>query len=283
MTIGRWLAVTPALVLTIGLFVVPAGLLAITSLMTHAPGQAPAPPFGFQNYARIFTDSLIAAKTRETMIMALVVAGVSVALAFPVAFWLARTRSRLRTLAVVLLLSPLITNYVALVFGWFVVLNEGGLLNSALRAVGLEPVPVLYTWFSVVTGLIHLALPFAALPLIAAFSNMDPALEEAAATLGASARRRMRYVVLPLIAPGLAGGFMLAFAVAMSAFVYALYLGNPTTLPIPLLIWQQTAANNYPMAAALAVLLFLLTALGLALVLWVGRRLLSAPRSSAPA
>jgi putative spermidine/putrescine transport system permease protein len=250
--------------------------------MTHVPGQAPSLPLGLQNYERMATDALIAAKTRETMIMAFVVATISVAFAVPVAWWLSRTRSRFRTLAVVLLLSPLITNYVALVFGWFVVLNDRGLVNSVLGVFGVGPAPLLFNWGSVVVGLVHLALPFSALPLISAFANFDPGLEEAAAVLGATPRRRIRYVVLPLIAPGLAGAFMLAFAVAMSAFVYPLYLGNPTTLPIPLLIWQQVSANNYPMAATLAVLLFVLTVVGVAAVLLIGRQLLLPPRGLRP-
>jgi len=150
------------------------------------------------------------------------------------------------------------------VYAWIAILQPTGLLNRALRALGLIDAPVLliYNDFSVVLGLVYAYLPFMILPIYGSLSQLDESLVEAAADLGARPSRTFFDVVLPLSLPGVAAGALLVFIPAIGEFVIPDLLGGPGTLLVGKVLWQEFFDNvDWPAAAAVAmVLVTMLTA-----------------------
>lgn len=150
------------------------------------------------------------------------------------------------------------------VYAWIAILQPTGLLNRALRALGLIDAPVLliYNDFSVVLGLVYAYLPFMILPIYGSLSQLDESLVEAAADLGARPSLVFREVVLPLSLPGVAAGALLVFIPAIGEFVIPDLLGGPGTLLVGKVLWQEFFDNvDWPAAAAVAmVLVTMLTA-----------------------
>jgi putative spermidine/putrescine transport system permease protein len=146
-----------------------------------------------------------------------------------------------------------------------VVLGDNGVLNVLLRTIGLirEPIKLMFTQFAVLVGLIHVELPFMVLSILAALERIDPAMSEAAETLGASRWRTIWHVVLPLAVPGIVAGTTLVFSLSISAFVTPALMGGTGTRVLTTLIYQQfVMAFNWPFGSAIAAVL-LLVAVGI--------------------
>jgi putrescine transport system permease protein len=115
------------------------------------------------------------------------------------------------------------------------------------------PLHMLYTRFAMYVGIVYCYLPFMVLPLYARLSKLDPALEEAAADLGAGPARVFLSVTLPLSAPGIAAGLALVFMPAVGEYVIPELLGGPSAQTIGRALWNEFFENHdWPMAAALA-------------------------------
>src|SRR5262249_50756504 len=149
---------------------------------------------------------------------------------YPVALFLARTRSRWRSWLTLMVVFPLMLNLVVRTFGWIALLAQNGLVNQALQAVGLVdgPVKLLFNFTRLMIGLTHIFLPFMILVLIGAIQNIPRDVEDAARVLGASWGGAFVRVTLPLSAPGIVSGSILVFVLAISALVTSRLLGGPT-------------------------------------------------------
>ena len=154
-----------------------------------------------------------------------------VLLAYPLAYFLVRTTSRWKNLLIALSLAPLLASVIVRTYGWWVVLNREGALNVALRSLGLidQPLLMLPSTLAIIIGLAHALLPYGVLTIMASLNGLNPNLERAAMSLGAGRARTFLDVTLPLTAPGIAGGFLLTFAIAISAYATPAILGGPTT------------------------------------------------------
>src|SRR5215467_9545460 len=205
--------------------VIPYLNIVVMSFRTPSATAIHGPGFTIANYARALTDSLYLGLLADTLLYALATTSISLVLAFPVAFHLARTESRWRGLLYAGVLSPLLTGVVIRCFGWIILLANDGLVNQALGTVGLGPVQLMYNATGVTIALVHVFLPFMILPLMTAIQSIDPHLEEAARTLGAPRMRVFQRIVLPLIWPGLQSGVILVFVLAASAYVIPMLLG----------------------------------------------------------
>jgi putative spermidine/putrescine transport system permease protein len=162
---------------------------------------------------------------------------------------------RVLMLAIVL---PLLTSAVVRTFAWVVILGRQGIVNSMLAAIGLidAPVRLLYTPSAVVVALAQIQLPLMVLPVITALGNIDPNLRHASHALGAGRWRTFIEVTLPLSAPGLLAGCLLVYAGSVSAFVTQTLVGGGQLMLMPQYMYQQAIqANNYPFAAAVAMIL----------------------------
>ena len=252
----HWLFAAPAL-LMVGLFVlIPYINIGIMSFRTPSTTAPYGPGFTLANYVHILSDSLYLSLLAETLLFATMTTVICLVLAFPVAFHLARTTSRWRGLLYAGVLSPLLTGVVIRCFGWIVLLANNGLVNQALGTLGVGPFQLMYNATGVTIALVHVFLPLMILPLMNAIQSIDPHLEEAARTLGASRTRVFQRIVLPLILPGLQSGVILVFVLAASAYVIPMLLGGGRVQTLPTVMVQQLMGGLlWPFGAALALVL----------------------------
>jgi putative spermidine/putrescine transport system permease protein len=260
----HWLFAAPVLALVTLFIAAPYLTIVVMSVRTPSNVQIYGPGFTPQNYLRIVGDGLYLGLLTDTLLYAAITAAICLALGYPTALHLARTKSRLRGLLYAAVLSPLLTGVVIRCFGWIVLLATQGLVNDGLRLLGLGPVPFLYRPLGVIVALVHVFLPFMILPIMNAIEAIDPRLEEAARTLGASPAAVFRRVVLPLSMPGVQSGVILVFVLAASAYVIPMLIGGGRVQTMATVIVQQLLGGFlWPFGAALALVLSAAVALAL--------------------
>jgi putative spermidine/putrescine transport system permease protein len=194
-------------------------------------------------------------------------------LAYPLAYFLARTSRGWGTLGLFMLLTPLMVSPVVRAFGWMVLLDRQGLLIRVVHALGFQDArPLLYSESAVLIGLVHLLLPFLVLPLSASIERIAPSLEEAAYNLGASWMQVFCSVILPLSLPGLMSGVLLVFVEALSAFVLPALLGGRKVRMIGNQVFDLLlVAYNAAEASTLTVVLVVTTLAVISVAFGVGR------------
>ena len=198
-----------------------------------------------------------------------------IAIGYPIAYWISRYGGRNKTLLLVLVMLPFWTSYLIRTYAWMIILRDNGVVNGALRAVGLidDPLILLNTDLSVVLGMTYGFLPFAILPLFVSIDRLDDALVAAARDLYASGRAAFRHVTLPLTMPGVIAAAILTFIPAIGDYVTPDLLGGAQTTTIAKVIQTQfLSARDWPSGAALGFLLMLVTIGGTLLTLRILRR-----------
>ena len=194
---------------------------------------------------------------------------------FPLAYLYTQVPGRWQGPLMLLIILPLLTSSVVRTFAWVVILGRQGIVNTALLDLGLiaEPVKLLYTQGAVAVALAQIELPLMVLPLITALMNIDPNLRQASLALGAGHWRTFVQVTLPLSMPGLLAGCLLVFASSVSAFVTQTLVGGGQQMFMPYYMYQQAIqANNYPFAAAVAMLLLVCVLAVVVAINALGRR-----------
>ncbi len=232
-------------------FAIPLLFVVVASLMHRGQFGGVAPGFTVEHYRRFFDPLYLAVLARTTLWAALTTAG-CVALGFPVAWVVARSR-RFRNLLLLLVVIPFWTSFLVRTFAMIFLLRDSGLVNEVLLQLGLirEPLTLLYTPFAVLLGLIYGFLPFMILPVYATLERLDPTLLEAAALLGARPATRLRTVIVPLALPGIIAGGLLVFVSAFGSFLTSDLLGGAKQAMIGNLIQNQfTTARNWPFGSA---------------------------------
>jgi spermidine/putrescine transport system permease protein len=186
------------------------------------------------------------------------------ALSIPVAVWMATRRPHIRTLLVFAVTIPFWTSLLIRTYAFIIILNDNGPINATLEWIHLisSPIGMLYTPFATVIGLVYTFLPFMILPIYAAAERFDFRLAEAAYDLGANRWIVLLRIVLPCIRPGLIAGFLLVFVPALGSYLAPELLGGGKTSMIANVIAAQFGASrNWPLGAALSVLLLVVTLL----------------------
>ena len=169
-----------------------------------------------------------------------------------------------KKLAMLFLMLPFWVNSLIRLYGWIIILQKKGLLNYLLLKLGIiqEPLKILYSYPAIVIGMIYVLLPFMALSVYSSAEKLDWSLVEAARDLGASRWKAFWSVTFKLTLPGLLSGVILTFIPSMGLFFIADILGGNKIVLVGSLIQEQmTRGNNWPFAAALAVVLMILTTL----------------------
>jgi len=214
--------------------------------------------FTFENYVRFFADPYYRDVFITTVWVAALCTVLALVLGFPVAYFLAKTQSRYKSLFIILLVFPLMVGNVVRAAGWMVILGNAGALNTVLVGLGLaaEPVQFMYTPTAVVIGTTAVVMPYLILTLQSVLEGIDFSVEEAAQNLGAGFLTTFRRVLLPIAAPGVAAGTMLVFILCMNAYATPVLLGGTgLTMMAPALYDQITRASNWPFGATLALVL----------------------------
>jgi putative spermidine/putrescine transport system permease protein len=263
------------------LLVVPAAvLIGLTFLYPFFYGLAlslhPKEGSAFSNYVRFFADPFLYQTIKTTLALAVPVTLLNLLLAVPIAFRV-RLMRRQRLLTTILVV-PITLGTVLISEGLLNYLGPMGWLNRALMASGVihQPVRLLHNYWGVFLSMMISGFPFTFLLSLSYLTGVDPALEQAAATLGAGPTARFRHVLLPLLMPGLAMTFCLSFVQAFSVFPSAILLGAPSgpTRVISIAAYQAAFEQyDYSLASAIAMLMALVELLIVAAVLG-GRGLL---------
>ena len=178
----------------------------------------------------------------------------------PEAYILGRMSSPWRGLFLVIVLGPLLISVVARTLGWALLFGSTGLINIALVRLGLiaSPMQFMFTETGVVIGLVHVLVPFVVISVWASLQRLDPQVENAAVSLGASGLTVLRRIVLPQVMPGILSGAIVVFALAASAFATPAIIGGRRLKVASTLAYDEFLNTlNWPLGAAVAVLLLI--------------------------
>ncbi|ARO13441.1 ABC transporter permease protein [Ketogulonicigenium robustum] len=273
--IGRGLA-TPVTLVLIAAFAVPMAVVMLLSLHGYSDPFGPLfrTPSAAQ-YATVLGDFFYLKVVLETLLLAGGVTVVSVLLGYPLALWLVSVPARWRALAFVVILIPLLTNVVVRSLGIVLLLAPDGILNGVLGWFGIGPFRgMLYNYGAVCVALAQVFMPYVVLALYDVLQGTSPRVHEAAESLGASPSMVFWTVRFPMALPGLRAGIVVVFLMASTAYVSATILGGGRVLTSGMLVYREAIVNlNYPVAAALT-LVMTLASLGFSgVVLLVFRRL----------
>lgn len=231
-------------------------------------------------YGRVLQDPTFLRVGLRTLEIALVTTVLSFILGFPVAMLIARAKGWVAALATACVVIPLWTSVLVRSYAWVILLQRNGIINNALRDLGLisQPLSLIYTEGAVVLAMTQVLLPFMILPIAATLRQIPPELSRAALSLGAGRTRAFLAVTAPLSLPGVAAGCIMTFVLALGFYVTPALVGGPRQLMLATLISQQaTELLDWPLAAALATVL-LVFSLGITLGF---RRLLGADKAMA--
>lgn len=257
-----------ALVTPVVLFFVVALVFPLSGLFRASffEGNRPYGGSGFtlDHYLRFLTDAYYGSVLLETVILAFASAVFSLLVGFPVAYSIARAEPRKRKLRMFLVVLPLTLSLVVVVFGWLVLLGGQGIVNTLLIRIGLidEPLRFLFNQQVVVFVLVQQFLPFMILSIMSVISQIDPALEQAAANLRANRFTVFRRVIIPMAMPGILVGVTLVFILSMSAFIAPRLIGGSRVQMIGNLIFEQVIVIlNWPFGAAMSFIVLTITML----------------------
>ena len=181
---------------------------------------------------------------------------------YPFGYYMAKLPAGGKKKAMLLLMLPFWVNSLIRLYGWIIILQKKGLLNFVLIKLGIieKPLSILYSYPAIVIGMIYVLLPFMIMSVYSSAEKLDWSYVEAARDLGASRLQAFFTITLKLTLPGLLSGVILTFVPSMGLFFIADILGgNKVVLVGSLIQDQMTRGSNWPFAAALAVVMMVLT------------------------
>ncbi len=257
---ARHLLVAPVMVLLIGFFVLPYLNLLVISTMTPSPTAAYLRIFTLSNYTRIAGDAFTWGVIRHTLEIGVLTTLIALGVSYPLAYHLARAPRARKGLLMALVISPLLVGVLIRTYGWMILLQDTGLINQALQALGLRALPLMYNDLGVMIGLVHVFIPFMVLAIAGPIRGIDPEIELAARSLGAGFWRTFWRVTFPLSMPGVVAGTILVFVLTISSYVIPSLLGGFKVLTVPILVIRTiTELFNWPGGSAFAILFFAIT------------------------
>lgn len=254
--ISQYLPLVPPAVVLLFVFAIPMGMM-ISLSFRASEGDAPT----LYHYERFFGDGLMLAGLWRTALMSGLVAICVTVMAYPIAYYLARSRSRWRPVVFALAIAPELAGVVLRTYGWLVILEDHGAINATLMWAGIltEPLPLSKNLVGVVVGLTHVVLPFGVLSLLTSIQGIDPNFERAAQILGASRLSVIRRIILPLSIPGIVSSLLIAFTISASAYATPALLGGAGFKVLATMVYEQVLFYiNWPFAAVMAVVLLVM-------------------------
>ncbi len=275
---ARWIVVAVPYLWLLLLFLVPFLIVLKISFSMTAVAQPPYTPvfdlsegvagliaafreLTIDNYIWLVEDNLYINAYLSSLWIAAVSTALTLAVAYPIAYGMARAPKRWQATLVMLVILPFWTSFLIRVYSWIGILKKEGLLNQFLMWVGIidDPLTILNTQWAVYIGIVYSYLPFMVLPLYAALERLDHTLLEAAADLGSRPFRAFWQITFPLSLPGVVAGCFLVFIPVTGEFVIPDLLGGSDTLMIGKTLWSEFFNNrDWPLASAVAVILLLI-------------------------
>ena len=258
----RSLALLPSLAI-VGIGLVLPGLLMLAySFLRYVPGRITDFTLSVENYLRLFGDFFYLGVVVRTLQLGVIVTVLSLLLAYPVAYYLARTTSRFKGVLTYLVFLPMMVGIVVRAYGWIVILGREGLLNTGLQSLGVvdEPVRLLYSMHAVVLALVEVLLPFMIMPILSSLEKIDRHVEEAARAAGATPMQAFLRVTLPLSFPGVVSGSLLVFSLSITAYALPALLGGTKVKLIAALAYDAMLVGyNWPFGSAIGIFMGLVS------------------------
>jgi putative spermidine/putrescine transport system permease protein len=255
----QWWLSAPALLLFGCLLLVPLALTAVLSFNAFdAATGAKAGEFTLAHYAKVIGEEYYLGIFWRTFWISALTTLICIAIGAPEAYVLSRMGSPWRAIFLLVVLAPLLVSVVVRAFGWSMLLGREGLVNQALRFIGIGPMKLLYTEAAVVIALVHVMLPFMVIPVWTSLQKLDPAVEHAALSLRASHFTTLRRIVLPQVLPGILSGSLIVFGLSASAFAIPGLLGGRRLKMVSTVVYDEYLHElNWPLGAAIALTLLL--------------------------
>ncbi|WP_037077799.1 ABC transporter permease [Neorhizobium vignae] len=256
--LGPLLLIAPAAILLGVFLVLPYLNIVVMSFRMPGQGTPYGPGFTLGNYGKFFSDFFYVQQVINTLWIGFLTTFICLVLGYPVAWQLARGASTFRALGYALVLSPLLVGIVIRSYGWTILLGNNGIINRTLTGWGLidGPLPLMYNALGIIIALVHVFLPFMILPIMSAIQGIDPSLEAAARSLGASKVTSFRRITLPLSLPGIQAGCILVFVLSLSAYVTPSLIGGLRVKTMAVTVVDALIDTfQWPFGSALALML----------------------------
>lgn len=260
---GLFLTVLPLYLFTLCFVVGPLLYMVALSFATNGSGSSTIWSFTLENYKKI-AEPVYLKSFVQSFQLAITSTLLIVLMGYPFGYFMAKLSAKWKKRMMLLIMVPFWTSSLIRMYGWILILQAKGVLNGFLMKLGLieEPLKILYSYPAVVIGMVYALLPFMVLAVYSSVEKMDWSYVEAARDLGANAVKAFFTVTFKLTLPGLLTGVIFTFIPSMGLFFIADILGGNKIVLVGSVIQDQlTRGSNWPFAAALAVVLMLLTSL----------------------
>jgi putative spermidine/putrescine transport system permease protein len=258
--IPPYLLSAPALVLYLAMLGVPMLLTFVLSFNAYDFNQGILPSYSLDNYIEIVTDSYFHEIFARTFGLALLVTVICALIGAPEAYVLSRMRNPWRSFFLVVILGPLLISVIVRTLGWALLIGGSGVISSTLQSIGVidEPFQLMFTFTGMTIALVHVLVPFMVIAVWASLQKLDPAVEDAGLSLGASQFTVLRRIVLPQVMPGVLSGSMIVFALTASAFATPAIIGGRRLKVVATTAYDEFLNTlNWPLGAAIAVVLLI--------------------------
>ncbi len=260
--LSRYWVLIPPIVFLVMFVIMPFGFVVVYSFWTLNPTNSlMQPDMSLENYRRFFESTLYVRVLWNTFELAGTATIVALPFCYAFAYWLGRVvPTKWQTMLLMAVIILFWTSFLIRTYAWIGILQEHGLLDLTVMALGLadQPLGMLFSRTAVIIGFIHVFLPLMLLPIYAAVRNLDPTLLWAAQDLGATPVRTFFRVTLPLTMTGVLTGVLLFFTPTFGAFVTPLILGGTDSIMIGNVIETQFGeALNWPYGSALSCIVVL--------------------------
>ena len=268
---GQFLMALPLIVFTVLFIVGPIVYMVVLSFLTRGETWGVVPEFTLKNYGDI-TQPVYLQTFGQSLRLAVISTLLVIALGYPFGYFMAKLGPKWKKRTMLLLMIPFWTSSLIRLYGWIIIFRAGGVLDTVLQGLHIteEPLKLLYTYPAVVVGMVYALLPFMICAVYSSAEKLDFSLVEAARDLGASPMKAFLTVSLKLTLPGLLSGVVLTFVPSMGLFFIADILGGNKVVLVGNVIQEQLMkAHNWPFAAALSVVLLVLTTV----IIWLYRKL----------
>jgi putative spermidine/putrescine transport system permease protein len=260
-----WTLAAPALMLFVGVLVIPLAMTVMLSFHDWGQYKGIEPVFILKNWREIATDPYYVEMFGRTFRIALLTTLITAVLGAPEAYILNRMQAPWKSIFLLVILGPLLISVVARTLGWALLFGgNNGLVNKLLMSSGLigAPLRFMFTETGMVVALAHVMMPFMVLSVWAALQRLDPQIENAALSLGAGPLTIIRRIVVPQIMPGVLSGAIIVFSLSASAFATPAIIGGRRLKVAATLAYDEFLNTlNWPLGAAVAILLLVALAL----------------------
>jgi spermidine/putrescine transport system permease protein len=266
---SRWLDaafLAPGVLILIGLFVIPMGMVLVYSFGTINIVGLPQLGFTTVNYHEVFQPFYVPTLTR-TVEYAGATTIICILLGYPLAYFATRFAGRWDRLIIAAIILTWVVDYLVRIYAWSAILDDNGFVNTILVDLGIGRQQFIPSTTAVIAGLVYGYLPLTILPIYASLGDLDTELIDAGKDLYGSPRQTFLHVTLPATTAGIIGGAVLTFFPALGDFATAQFLGGPNQAMIGNLISQQfTGTGSIPFGAALTMVLLVILFAGIGLL-----------------